>query len=225
MNKVKIIIISTLLFTACKSAKNESDLYSECNRLMGACLSSEAEYCLFGYKWGMDEYFSPWGDDVSGPRHSGGEITFSFQEENGLVNTHSQINLPSLSFDHLPAFAKEETRKAFQAWEGIADLHFKEMEENSDTQIKLFTAEIKMGGVSFPNLDTAPCDKLAGSIIIQADLKIYKERFYTLMLHEIGHSLGLGHVKSATVMNPDLDEFTVLQTGDSLGIIEIYGPK
>jgi predicted Zn-dependent protease len=225
MNKIKIILFSALVFSACKSAKNESDLYSECNRLMGACLSSEADYCLFGYKWGMDKYFSPWGDDVTGPRHPGGGITFSFQNENGLVNTHSQINLPSLSFDRLPAFAKEETRKAFQAWEGIADLQFKEMEENSDTQIKLFTAEIKMGGVSFPNIDTAPCDKLAGSIIIQADLKIYQERFYTLMLHEIGHSLGLGHVKSANIMSTEYYKFNTVQAGDSLGIIEIYGPK
>jgi hypothetical protein len=49
-----------LVFTACQSAKNESDLYNECNSLMGACLNTEADYCLFGYKWGMDEYFSPW---------------------------------------------------------------------------------------------------------------------------------------------------------------------
>jgi hypothetical protein len=224
MNSIKIII-GMLVFTACQSAKNESDLYSECNRLMGACLNTEADYCLFGYKWGMDEYFSPWGNDVNGPRHPGGEITYSFQNENGLVNTHSQINLPSLSFSHLPPFAKEEIRKAFKAWEGIADIQFKEIEENSDSQIKLFTAEIKMAGVSFPNFDTSPCDKLAGSIIIQADLEKTREKFHSLMLHEIGHSLGLGHVKSPNIMNPDFDEFTKLQSGDSLGIIEIYGPK
>jgi hypothetical protein len=110
-------------------------------------------------------------NDVNGPRHPGGEITYRFQDENGLVSTHSQINLPSLSFSHLPPFAKEEMRKAFKAWEGIADIPFKEIEENSDSQIKLFTAEIKMAGVSFPNFDISPCDRLAGSIVIHADIE------------------------------------------------------
>ena len=51
--------------------------------------------------------------------------------------------------------------------------------------------------------------------------------FYrTGLLHEIGHALGLGHVKSNMVMNPiAYKNFSHLQTGDIKGVQTIYGIK
>ena len=46
-------------------------------------------------------------------------------------------------------------------------------------------------------------------------------------LHETGHVLGLGHVTTNNVMNPEitLSEFDGLRQGDIDGIVEIYGLK
>lgn len=224
-----ILLLIIAFFFGCKDDENESDKYAICNDLIANsnCLGGNGNYCLFGYKWGDGNSFTPTGYNNIGPKKSGGVVTFSFQEANGLVNTHSQINLPSKSFDELVGCAKPEIRRALNDWSETANISFEEQNENSDSNIKFFVADIRQNGVGYPNFPKNPCNLISGDVIIQSNVKYNDcDSFYSFILHEIGHVLGLGHVNSNNIMNADLTgSFNELQLGDIQGIVEIYGEK
>ena len=227
MKQIPIFVVFILII-ACKHNINENDKYRVCNDLLENCTSSNADYCLLGYKWGNSSYFSPAGANVSGPKVAGGNVTFSFQESNGLVNTHSQIDLPSESFVQLISCSKSEIIRALATWESIANISFTELPENSDTDIRFFVADINNTGVGYPNFPDEPCIQIGGDIVIQSGANIDNcDSFYIFILHEIGHTLGLGHVSTKNVMNPNFynQGYTGLQNGDIQGIQEIYGEK
>lgn len=212
------------LNTSCNSKYD--DYYANCNQRMGACPDGEGEYCLYGYAWGLDKSFSPYGTDVTGPQLTNTTITYSFKPENTPFSSHRQSNLQSFSFEVLPGYAKEYLRKAFCAWGGVANINFKEVSEKENSDLKILIGDIHVAGIGFPNIKDQNCSEIAGNILLSKDLKTSEKHFYSLVLHEIGHSLGLGHVKSDNVMNPDKnDRFKQLQKGDSLGIIALYGKK
>ncbi len=207
---------------------NISDTFSECNSLLPNCTNTNGNYCLFGYKWGTSPIFTTTGVNVTGPKEAGGTVTYSFQEENGTINTHRQINLPSESFENLMNCAKEEIKNAFGAWSQIADIDFEELPENSSSDIRFFVADIIQSGIGYPNFSDSPCSTIKGTLIIQKNISIEScSDFYLFALHEIGHVLGLGHTTSESIMNSEfLDyDFTELQEGDKMGIIEIYGER
>ena len=211
------------------SPLNLSDQFIECNDNLQTCNASFGSYCLFGLKWGVTNPIPFSGPNVVGPKESGGTITFSFQEQHGLVNTHAQINLPSESFDNLPACAKTEIKNALAAWATEANLDFEQMPDNSDSDIKFFVADIRQSGIGYPNYSDDYCRALAGMVVIKKDLSISNcNTLYNFFLHEIGHVLGLGHVNTNNIMNSDFsvfNSFNGLQAGDKLGIIQLYGDK
>ncbi|WP_176214667.1 matrixin family metalloprotease [Reichenbachiella faecimaris] len=229
---MKPIFTSLLLISllSCnKPLKNKSSRYSSCNQLIGVCSDSNGAYCLNGYKWGEGNPLNSKGLNAEGPQLGVQHITFSFQESNGLVNTHAQIDLPSLSLISLPDCAKTQFRKAFDTWADVANIGFKELVENSEAAIKIAVADIHVSGIGFPNYPESPCDQLAGNIIIKANTKADNncQRFYIFALHEIGHVLGLGHVSSENIMNPGVEKYNYkgLQEGDKQGITQLYGAR
>ncbi len=226
------LLFVLILLYSCKNEQenngphNLSSDYAFCNTQLSACTNGNGEYCLFGYKWGMDVTLPQAGFNAQGPGSSGGRVTFSFQEENGLVNTHRQINLPSKSFNAILSCAKIEIRNALNAWSAIAAIEIEEIPENSESDIQFYIADIIQSGIGYPNYPDDLCNELAGHVIIQSDLSIEDcKAFYIFALHEIGHVLGLGHVNTPNVMNPDFSSFNfqALQMGDTLGILAIYG--
>ncbi|WP_422359796.1 matrixin family metalloprotease [Reichenbachiella sp.] len=228
--KFKLFIVLNLTFTACKDQEapalgTESSYYQICNTALSACASGSGNYCLFGFKWGEGNPFSEKGFDVSGPRAGANGISFSFQESNGIVNTHKQINVPSDSFDNIMDCSKDEIRRALNAWESVGNISFLESPENSSSQIKFYVADILQSGVGFPNFPNEPCSNLGGTVIINKAISYPNcDAFYSFALHEIGHVLGLGHVNSENIMNPDLiGQIADLQDGDIQGVLEIYG--
>ena len=85
-----------------------------------------------------------------------------------------------------------------------------------------------MGGIGYPNYTDVLCSELAGNIVIDVNTNVSDcQDFFLFMLHEIGHVLGLGHVETVNVMNKTFLNLNIsnLQSGDSLGIIQIYGAK
>lgn len=207
---------------------NESDQFQVCNNIMTDCRNESINYCLNGFKWGATNPLSNTGE-VAGPMESGGILSYSFQEENGLVNTHAQINLPSKSFSNLAACAKNEIRKALDAWSSVANISFEEQAENSQSDILFFVADIRQSGIGYPNFAHEQCETLGGNLIIQASLWTSDcSTMYKFFLHEIGHVLGLGHVGTDNIMTTDfsvINNLDGLQSGDIEGIIQLYGPK
>lgn len=212
-----------------KPLKNQSDNYSSCNQLINVCQDGQGAYCLNGYKWGENNPLNEKGLDAVGPQSGIKNITYSFQEKHGKVNSHVQIDLPGLSWNTLPDCARKEIRKAFQSWSEVADLEFEELPQNNAADIRISVADIHVGGLGFPNFPESPCDQIAGNIIILANSSANSEchDFYIFALHEIGHVLGLGHVTSENIMNPEKEkyDYSGLQTGDIQGIIALYGRR
>ena len=165
---------------------------------------------------------------MEGPETPGGTITWSFQEKNGTINTHRQVNVPSESWSEILGCAQGRIRNAIADWEAVADLTFEELPVNSDSDVKFYVAAIVQSGVAFPNYRESPCNMLSGDVIFDANSRERScQGFYINALHEIGHVLGLGHINTQNVMVPDGSKFSLpgLQAGDIAGIQEIYGAK
>ncbi len=223
MKKISTIIILTLL-VGCKK-ENVTASLSVCDQQLNACAGNgDGEYCTFGFKWGKNNPFANPGLEKPGPSSGKIQISYKFQDAGFVFSTHSQNNLTSESIDKLPACTKQKFREAFAAWEAVADISFVEKASNEPTDIRIVTAKITQGGIGYPAFTDSPCTDLAGVLVLSSSLNYNCERMYALSLHEIGHVLGLGHVKSENVMNPNRS-YQVLQPGDVKGIQLIYGKK
>lgn len=230
MKKI-IFCLLVLSFLGCPNedpvpSRNESTQFAQCNSLLSECTTERSSYCLFGYKWGEDNDFSPTGPNALGPQSPAEGITFSFQEANGLVNTHRQTNLESKTFSSLPDCAKLEIRNALRTWEQAAGITFTELPENSVADLRFFVADIFQSGVGYPNYSESICAAIKGTVVIKENVRFQDcSAFYLFALHETGHALGLGHSNTANVMNPDFEalNLTDLQPGDLEGIIQLYG--
>jgi hypothetical protein len=152
------------------------------------------------------------------------ELTYSFLDSGYSFNTHSQDNVISLSFDKVTNCTRQSIRNAFLEWESVAPVTFIEIMDNDKANIKILIADISQGGLGYPPYSTEPCKELAGLLIIRPILNSTCDSYYYLALHEIGHILGLGHVLSNNVMNPN-KYYKTLQNGDIQGVQAIYGKK
>jgi len=234
MKSINILsVLSILLLGGCNDDEiptiNESTKYSECDSRLVSCAGSKVgEYCLFGFKWGVDQNFDETGISAEGPQTFGGIITYSFQEKNGTINTHRQINVQSESWGEILDCAQSEIREAVKEWENVANLSFQELPENSDSDIQFYVAAILQSAVGYPNYSESPCDILSGDIVFDANSSEKScSAFHINALHEIGHALGLGHVSSQNIMETGVSKFSLngLQSGDIAGAQQIYGEK
>ena len=230
MKRILACILYIFIFLSCEPEEEEpsnlSDRYASCNSQLSACVNGNGQYCLFGYKWGADNPIVRAGYNAEGPQSPSGLLSFSFQEENGTLNTHRQRNLASKSFNSIISCAKTEIRNALNAWEGVSQIEFEELADNSDSDLKFYLADIVQGGIGYPNYTDVLCSELSGNIVIDVNTNVSDcQNFFLFMLHEIGHVLGLGHVETVNVMNRNFLNLNLsgIQSGDSLGIIQIYG--
>ena len=103
------------------------------------------------------------------------------------------------------------------------------MPDNSDTDIKFYTANILQGGVGYPNYLNMPCSSIAGNVVINANINVTNcESLRKLFMHEIGHVLGLGHVLSNNIMHWQFSTFRTFegpQSGDIEGVVQLYGER
>jgi hypothetical protein len=223
MKNLFLIYSSCLLILSCESTKtiNETPIDSQCNSLLNKCATERSvDFCTFGYKWGKDNPFPNAGFEVSGPASGSVEISYKFQDAGLIFNTHSQNKVESKSFDKIISCAKQKIREAFAEWESKCDVKFIEKTNNDKSDITVIIADITQGGLGYPNFPNQPCSGL----MVLNNTSYTCESIYSLSLHEIGHTLGLGHVASLNVMNPN-KRFLNLQSGDIKGIESIYGKK
>jgi len=220
MNRKIVLFLFVLIIASCK--KEDRNRFSTCNEMiLSSCDgSSKAEYCLFGIKWDNTNSKQIQFSDSAVQT----ELTYSFMDLGYIFNTHSQDNVISLSFDNVINCSKQSIRNAFLEWESFASLKFIETTNNDKANIKIVIANISQGGLGYPPYSNEPCKELAGLLIIRPIPNSTCDSYYYLALHEIGHILGLGHVLSNNVMNPNM-YYSKLQQGDIQGIQTIYGKK
>jgi hypothetical protein len=224
---INLLLVCLLLLGVSCHKETEEVSYQSCNGLLSNCAgSSPGEYCTFGFKWGDDNPFSAAGPEVAGPGVSGGEISYNFAEAGEIFNTHSQVDVESVSIDRITAcYPREAIRQALAAWESVADITFKEVPASEKGQLRFIVANITQGGIGYPAFTDDLCSSIAGQVVINATTRNTCEGFQNLVLHEIGHALGLGHVSTDNVMNPGVQHLTDLMPGDIEGIQSIYGAK
>jgi hypothetical protein len=211
--------IFVIIFSCGQEAEKEAmnANLQPCNELLGSCLGKSTAYCTFGYKIGDGNPFSPSGDERPGPAIPVTQITFKFQDEGFVFDTHSQNDVVSLAFNEEQ---KIKIRASMLKWSAVADFEFVEKASGEEADVRIIYATITQNGVGYPAYPEYPCNEIAGNLVLSTRA-LQPEK---LTLHEMGHVLGLGHVSSENVMNPQ-KTFEDLQEGDILGVQSIYGSK
>ncbi|MEL7345373.1 MAG: matrixin family metalloprotease [Pseudomonadota bacterium] len=169
-------------------------------------------YELSGYKWG-----APFVGTESGT------VYWSIESLDGLTYNTSLYDDEDF---------EQATQDAFQTWEDISGIDFEMTNNASQTDISIDMTPLSgdtVGRAYISYRDYAQIDQ-----IISADIEMdstedwapYGETdldFYAVMLHEIGHALGLDHVNDESqIMNPYVSSDR-LGDGDIDGAQELYG--
>ena len=173
-------------------------------------------YVLNDFKWGDPQYGRP-----------GGTITFGFD-----AAFYSSLNLASGDIGAFEAAAAE----ALDTWASVAQLDFVATASAADADI-LFTAaslaDSQVGEALTTFVEAGVVDRVIEAVVTFDANRAWSPfgedgmNFYNVALHEVGHTLGLGHPPDA----PDevmyafyLGDGTLsLGPGDIAGIQHIYG--
>lgn len=182
-----------------------------------------------GLKWGARAMGTP-----------GGAVTWSLAGA-GIDISAFANNALSFDFDAFFGFdVAALAREAFAIWSEVADVEFIEVADDgvasaaqSDVDIRIFLGNAveryNLGAAFFPGTTGQAGDILVvrtGQLSIRAEDGAY-DHFLHLLLHEIGHAIGLAHSpRTAAVMNARVvpgDTKTAL-IGDDIGAaVATYG--
>lgn len=135
-----------------------------------------------------------WGDATLGT--SGGMVTWSLATS-GLSTDGFSTSLANF----MPSGFESEVRRAFQAWEDVADIRFVEVDDASDVNIRLGAADIDGQGGALGSALTS----FDGGVIQESRITVDLSEpwridvtsggtsVFSVVAHEIGHALGIGH--------------------------------
>ncbi len=180
-----------------------------------------------------------WGDPLLG---TGASISWSFMPTGPACDIHDCVDGSIHSmFDFMPFGFEAEVNRAFDVWSAVADLTFFEiLDDGADLDAVTSSGDIRIGGHSFGRargiLGHAyfPPENgvsAAGDIHFNSDLDwVFSPddtgiNLFSIAMHEIGHSLGLGHTNVPnSVMNAVHNEFlNAPQFDDVAGMQYLYG--
>lgn len=179
-------------------------------------------YVLEGPKWGNPTYGT-----------SSGKIYWSFALYNwGGYNFDAVISNPVY---------QQLVRDAFAAWEAVANVDFVEITDSASSMLRLGWDYIDgpyniVGQASWQSWSTDGVNYAITGAEIRFDTsetwstnEAYignDTNFYTVAVHEIGHTLGLGHPNDPTqIMYAQSNDQLTLGSGDIAGIQKLYGPN
>jgi hypothetical protein len=193
-----------------------------CTSELGCGNGENVPYCTWGYKFGDNNPYTPSGPNIPGPSTKATLISYRFMAPGMEFKTSLQNKAVSIQFNEE---SKNEIRKAISEWSSVANITFIEKSSSEATAIAIaktlaFANGGVVGGLGYPNFTSSSCQEIAGLLVVNSKFKIT----YSILLHEMGHVLGLGHVTSQNVMNPTYS-IDHLQSGDIKGIQSIYGSR
>ena len=176
---------------------------------------------IVGTKWGNSKLGTPGGTVTWSIAGAGIDIT-----RFGTTTKKSVSGNSFLDHDYTAIIAS-----AFAEWSKYGDIEFKQVADGggaagvgNNADIRIFFGEIPGGTAGYAFYPSAWGSAIAGDIMLDT-LAIFNTDpvwFFNLVLHEIGHSLGLGHVSGNAIMNANVKKIG-LQPDDIGGIQEIYG--
>ena len=189
---------------------------------------------LSGSKWGASTTGTTGGVvtwSLVGAGRSG--VTEGFNTNGfGLQDDRTSNGQVATGFDVLAAL-----QSAFQSWADVADIEFVQVADGGERVLDGHSADIRvafghidgasgriLGKAFFPTDDASP---RAGDILIDEDefgAAFLQDLFIAVAAHEIGHSIGLGHVNDpSALLNPIVGQHTTPQSDDIQGARQIYG--
>ncbi|MEO1687795.1 MAG: matrixin family metalloprotease, partial [Pseudomonadota bacterium] len=136
---------------------------------------------------------------------------------------------------------RARVRDAFDAWEAVLDIDFRQVGANRNAQIQLGFAEMDgPGGTLGAALTRFTDDRELVRAAIQMDVdevwtadrdartrfRSDPENFYAVFAHELGHALGIDHLKQRdTLMFAFTSDVTDLTLRDVRAGVSLYGPR
>ncbi|MBV1879490.1 MAG: matrixin family metalloprotease [Pseudomonadales bacterium] len=180
-----------------------------------------------------------WGSPTFG---TGASVTWSYVAT-GISCSFDSVGCTSEALsDFMPTGFESAVNDAFDAWAAVANISFTEVADGGEVFGGIPGADIRLSGHIFDGTGATlahaffpPENALGGAGDIHFDTtKTWKLGFggvgfdiFTVLAHEIGHAIGLGHEETETaLMNPFYSEaFTGLQADDIAGAQFIYGPS
>lgn len=175
---------------------------------------------IHGAKWGDPTLGTP-GGTVTWSIAGGNEFLFDF----GIFGSRSKDPDSFLRFDY-----EQIIEESLAEWAKYGNIQFQQVPDGggsagseADGDIRIFFGDLPgrtLGLGAFPN----PSDLFGGDILLDArgSFNQSKGLFRTLVLHEIGHALGLDHVSGQSIMTPVLN-LRSLQRIDRDAMRQIYG--
>ncbi len=180
-----------------------------------------------------------WG---SGEPGSGAEISWSLMPESTFcgLDECSGNSIHALS-SFMPIGYEQVIHDAFDAWSSVSNINFLQVEDDgADVGASTLSGDIRIGGHSFGVLRGIlghayyPPENglsIAGDLHFNSDLdwaltdEMEGVDLFSIALHEIGHSIGLGHSDDInSIMYPVvMAELDGLQQDDIAGIQYLYG--
>lgn len=176
---------------------------------------------LVGTKWG-DSKFGTAGGTVTWSIVGAGQDISRF----GVSTKKSVSGNSFLDYNYTQVIAG-----AFAQWSKYGDIEFKQVADGGgaagvgkDADIRIFFGEIPGSTAGYAFYPSSYGSPIAGDVLLDTLERFNNDKalFEAIVLHELGHSLGLGHVNGNSIMTSTVRKIG-LQPDDIAGIQEIYG--